>query len=131
MLLLTQLLSNGQAKYLNCGQVCVAPDYVLVHRDVADALLAKFKSLVKTWYGSDVKRSKDFGRIINQRHHDRICGLLEDHGGEVRGILLYCWRHPYLTAILSLCRSSCLVITTAMIVSFIQPSSKTRTLTPG
>ena len=68
-------------KFLNAGQTCVAPDYVLVHesreRDLIDAL----KKVVHEFYGDDPKRTPDYGRIVNERHHRRLAVLLKD--GEV------------------------------------------------
>ncbi len=73
-------------KYSNAGQTCVAPDYLLVHERVHDELLAALKSTITEFFGSDAKTSDDYGRIINERHHKRLVGLLESgtiaHGGE-------------------------------------------------
>lgn len=63
-------------KLFNAGQTCLAPDYVLVHQDVEEELLALFQSTLKEFYGNDPKRSPDFGRIINVRHHRRLMGLM-------------------------------------------------------
>ncbi len=64
-------------KFFNAGQTCVAPDYVLVHHDVHDALLNRMVSAVREFYGDDPKQSPDFARIINERHHARLTGLLQ------------------------------------------------------
>lgn len=73
-------------KFFNAGQTCVAPDYVLVDASVKDALLAKMKSVLQDFYGQDPKSTKDFARIINTKHHDRLTALLEGQtvfiGGE-------------------------------------------------
>jgi aldehyde dehydrogenase (NAD+) len=63
-------------KFFNAGQTCVAPDYVLVHDAVHDALLNRMVSAVREFYGDDPKQSPDFGRIINERHHARLARLL-------------------------------------------------------
>ncbi len=63
-------------KFLNAGQSCLAPDYVLVHRDVEAALLKEMKQTVAAFYSSDPRTSKDYGRIINARHFRRLMGLL-------------------------------------------------------
>jgi aldehyde dehydrogenase (NAD+) len=72
-------------KYFNAGQTCVAPDYVLVHDDVHDALLNRLVSTVREFYGDDPKRSPDFARIINEGHYDRLTNLLEDSDIAVGG----------------------------------------------
>lgn len=64
-------------KFFNAGQTCVAPDYVLVHDRVHDALLNRMVSAIREFYGEDPKQSPDFGRIINERHHARLTRLLE------------------------------------------------------
>ncbi|WP_178020080.1 aldehyde dehydrogenase family protein [uncultured Paenibacillus sp.] len=64
-------------KYLNTGQTCVAPDYVLVHESVKAELIAKMKAQITAFYGDDPQRSPDYGRIVNERHWDRLMGLLD------------------------------------------------------
>lgn len=64
-------------KFFNAGQTCVAPDYVLVHDHVHDALINRMSSAVREFYGDDPKQSPDFARIINERHHVRLARLLE------------------------------------------------------
>ena len=64
-------------KFFNAGQTCVAPDYVLVHEAVHDALLNRMVSAVRELYGDDPKQSADFARIINERHHARLTRLLD------------------------------------------------------
>jgi aldehyde dehydrogenase (NAD+) len=74
-------------KFLNAGQTCVAPDYVLVKRELEEKLVEALAETVESFYGSDPKRSPDFARIVNERHHQRVAGLLKDgtpvFGGEV------------------------------------------------
>ncbi|MCM3041642.1 aldehyde dehydrogenase [Paenibacillus motobuensis] len=64
-------------KYLNTGQTCVAPDYVLVHKDVRAPLIAKMKEYIISFYGTDPQLSPDYGRIVNHAHWERLNGLLE------------------------------------------------------
>lgn len=71
------------AKWLNQGQTCVAPDYVLVHESRAKEFIERSCELVKKSYGKDPKASEDWGYIINQRHVDRIGNLITTSGGEV------------------------------------------------
>ncbi len=68
------------AKFLNAGQTCVAPDYVLVDQHVEDELVAALADAVTTFYGTDPRQSNDYARIVNERHHDRLMKLL-DAGG--------------------------------------------------
>lgn len=63
-------------KFTNAGQTCVAPDYVLATSDVAEALVKRIAVAVTEFYGEDPKASPDFGRIINDRHFERLCKLL-------------------------------------------------------
>ena len=63
-------------KFLNAGQTCVAPDYVLVDRRVAADLLAEMIRAVREFYGPDPRRSPDYSRIIHRAHWDRLAGYL-------------------------------------------------------
>ncbi|MFF7930224.1 aldehyde dehydrogenase family protein [Streptomyces sp. NPDC007940] len=74
----------ARGKFLNAGQTCVAPDYVLTDPETAAALEPLLKNAVETLYGSDPARSGEYGRIINERHFDRLAGLL-DSGRTVVG----------------------------------------------
>ena len=65
-------------KFLNAGQTCLAPDYLLVHEKVKQPLLGKIRQAVKQFYGEDAWHSPDYPRIINERHFDRLCGLMEN-----------------------------------------------------
>ncbi|MEU2915041.1 aldehyde dehydrogenase family protein [Streptomyces massasporeus] len=71
-------------KFLNAGQTCVAPDYVLTDPETAAALEPLLADAVKALYGSDPAASGAYGRIINERHFDRLTGLL-DSGRTVVG----------------------------------------------
>jgi aldehyde dehydrogenase (NAD+) len=71
-------------KYTNAGQTCVAPDYVLVDRRVEGPLAARLRDTVRRFYGDDPRTSGDYGRIVNERHFQRVTRLLDDEGaGEV------------------------------------------------
>jgi len=67
-------------KFLNAGQVCIAPDYLLVHKDVHDQLIDEMKKVVVEFFGQDPSASPDFGRIVNQRHFNRLKALLPEEG---------------------------------------------------
>jgi aldehyde dehydrogenase (NAD+) len=67
-------------KYLNAGQTCIAPDYVLVDRRVEAPLLARMTDAVHAFYGPDARASADLGRIVNERHFDRLARLADAEG---------------------------------------------------
>ena len=73
-------------KFLNCGQTCVAPDYLLVQREKKDALLAQIAREIARMYGEQPLESPDYGKIINEKHFRRLLGLLDSDklvlGGE-------------------------------------------------
>lgn len=64
-------------KYLNCGQTCVAPDYILCHRGVKDQLVEELCRQTRLQYGEDPLAGPDYGRIVNEKHFDRLCGLMD------------------------------------------------------
>ena len=64
-------------KYLNCGQTCVAPDYLLCQKSVKDELLAYLKKEVAAQYTGYPLSNPNYGRIISRRHFERICGLID------------------------------------------------------
>ncbi|MDP6946947.1 MAG: aldehyde dehydrogenase family protein, partial [Myxococcota bacterium] len=72
-------------KFTNAGQTCIAPDYILVEPQAEKALLAELRATITDFYGDNPEQSKDFGRIINDRHHKRLCGLLEGQEAFVGG----------------------------------------------
>ncbi|MFF6914190.1 aldehyde dehydrogenase family protein [Streptomyces sp. NPDC012466] len=74
----------ARGKFLNAGQTCVAPDYVLTDPETAAALETLLANAVKALYGSDPAASGEYGRIVNERHFDRLVGLL-DSGRTVVG----------------------------------------------
>ncbi len=65
-------------KFLNAGQTCIAPDYVLVHRSVKDALLMELGKTITKFFGTDVEASDDLARIVSTDHYKRLLGLLAD-----------------------------------------------------
>lgn len=73
-------------KYLNCGQTCVAPDYILCHSSVKDAFVKEVCKQVKKQYGENPLNNPDYGKIINQKHFERVLGLINERkvvlGGE-------------------------------------------------
>lgn len=64
-------------KFVNTGQTCVAPDYVLAHKEIKSALVSKLKEQITAFFGTDPKQSPDFGRIVNERHWERLTGLVD------------------------------------------------------
>ena len=68
-------------KYLNSGQTCIAPDYLLVDRRIKSELLTEIKKCVNEFYGDEPSQSPDYGRIISHRHFERLEPLLKD--GEI------------------------------------------------
>jgi len=63
-------------KWLNAGQTCIAPDYVLVHEQVRQAFLDELTTAMTDFYGPDPHASPDYGRIVSDRHVERLVGLL-------------------------------------------------------
>ena len=67
----------AMTKFSNAGQMCVAPDYLLVHESVKEKLIAAFKKSMNTFFGSDASLSYDYGRIINEQQFDRLSSYLQ------------------------------------------------------
>lgn len=65
-------------KLLNCGQTCVAPDYVLVHQNVKDKFIEEVKKEIIRQYGSDPLNNPDYGKMINEKHFNRVLGLIDN-----------------------------------------------------
>ncbi len=63
-------------KFINNGQTCVAPDYVLVHKSVENEFVSAMKNSIENMYGNEVKQSADYCRIVNNRHFNRLNTLL-------------------------------------------------------
>ena len=73
-------------KLLNCGQTCVAPDYIYCHESVRDQLADAIVDEIIRQYTSDAISNPDYGKIINEKHYNRIMGLISEEktifGGE-------------------------------------------------
>lgn len=65
-------------KTINVGQTCIAPDYVYAHEDIKDELISEIKIAIEELYGKDVYVSDSYGRIINQRHFNRLKSILDE-----------------------------------------------------
>lgn len=70
-------------KFTNAGQTCVAPDYILVQRKVKNDLIKALKKTITEFYGENIEKSPDFGRIVNQKHFNRLNDLLQIHKDNV------------------------------------------------
>lgn len=75
-------------KYLNCGQTCVAPDYVLVERSVKEPFMEYLKKEIASMYGMDPLQNPDYGKMVNRKHFDRVRSLIDEeklaYGGACR-----------------------------------------------
>jgi aldehyde dehydrogenase (NAD+) len=80
-------------KFSNCGQMCVAPDYVLVHESKRDALIAAFKKIIPQFFTTDASRSYNYGKIINEKQFNRLVNYLPQgtiaYGGHYNKETLY------------------------------------------
>uniref|UniRef100_A0AAQ6AD96 Aldehyde dehydrogenase n=1 Tax=Amphiprion ocellaris TaxID=80972 RepID=A0AAQ6AD96_AMPOC len=65
-------------KYTNCGQTCIAPDYILCEPSIQDRVIEEVKKSIKEFYTDNPKTCPDYGRIINQHHFKRVMKLLSD-----------------------------------------------------
>lgn len=72
-------------KFINAGQTCVAPDYVLIPDKLQETFLNKAKFYLEKFYGQKIESSKDYPRIINERHFDRLTQLITPHKVAVGG----------------------------------------------
>ena len=63
-------------KYLNCGQTCVAPDYIICDEIIKDDLVKEIKKQIYLQYGKNPLKNKDYGHIINEKHFERLSGLI-------------------------------------------------------
>ena len=66
----------AKGKFLNAGQTCVAPDYLLVRRELKEPLLVEMQRVLKEFYGEDALNSPDYPRIVNRTHYERLNALL-------------------------------------------------------
>ena len=73
-------------KYLNCGQTCVAPDYILCESSVKEAFVSDVIKQIKLQFGKEPLKNPDYGKIVNEKHFTRLCGLIDPQkvlfGGE-------------------------------------------------
>jgi len=73
-------------KYMNCGQICMSPDYLLVHKSKYEALLTALKSEIVRMYGDNPKTSEDYARLVHEKHAAAMVNLLDGqdilYGGE-------------------------------------------------
>ncbi|KAF9272757.1 Aldehyde dehydrogenase, dimeric NADP-preferring [Mortierella alpina] len=70
-------------KFFNCGQTCIAPDYLIVERGIEDKLVEAFKASIQEFYGSSVQSSTSYGRIVNKNHFQRLKALLDQTKGRI------------------------------------------------
>ena len=75
-------------KYLNCGQTCIAPDYLLIEKSVKEKFLSYYRQAVKKMFGEQPLDNPDYGKIVNRKHFDRLCALMDQKkiilGGELQ-----------------------------------------------
>uniref|UniRef100_A0AAZ3SN85 Aldehyde dehydrogenase n=1 Tax=Oncorhynchus tshawytscha TaxID=74940 RepID=A0AAZ3SN85_ONCTS len=72
-------------KFVNCGQTCIAPDYILCEPSIQNRVVEGIRQTLLEFYGPDPKSSPDYSRIINQRHFNRLMTLLEGYTATVGG----------------------------------------------
>jgi len=65
-------------KWMNNGQVCIAPDYLFVQEEIAEELLDRLKTSVRSFYGEEASSSDSYNRIVNQKHFKRVEGYFEE-----------------------------------------------------
>lgn len=65
-------------KYLNCGQTCVAPDYILCDKSAKDAFVSAVIDQVRVQYGDDPLANSNYGKIVNEKHFERLCSLIDN-----------------------------------------------------
>ena len=73
-------------KFLNCGQTCVAPDYVLCDAKIKDLLVREICKQIRKQYGEDTLNNPNYGKIINEKHFDRINALIDHERTVIGGI---------------------------------------------
>ena len=74
-------------KFLNAGQTCIAPDYLLVEKSIKEALISKLQECIVKFYGTNPQTSPDYCRIVNERQFNRLKALLKD-GDILTGVKL-------------------------------------------
>ena len=74
-------------KFLNCGQTCIAPDYLLVHENIKEKLIQKVIFQIEKAFGKNQQDSEDFGRIVHKNHFNKLKKSLENqnviYGGQI------------------------------------------------
>jgi aldehyde dehydrogenase (NAD+) len=70
-------------KFMNLGQTCIAPDYLLCNKAAEDTFLKVASEVMKEWYGDNLQENKDIPRIINEKHCLRLKKLLDTTKGKV------------------------------------------------
>ncbi|MCM1125712.1 MAG: aldehyde dehydrogenase [Lachnospiraceae bacterium] len=73
-------------KFINCGQTCVAPDYIYCAENIRENLIKELQAQIQKQYGGNALQNPNYGKIVNQKHFDRLCGLIDRskvvYGGE-------------------------------------------------
>jgi aldehyde dehydrogenase (NAD+) len=72
-------------KFMNAGQTCIAPDYILVHEAREQELVRELGAAIREFFGDDPKQTPDYARVVNRRHHERLTKLLGDGVAAVGG----------------------------------------------
>lgn len=72
-------------KFINVGQTCMAPDYVLVHKEIKSELLTEMKRYLLKFFGDDISNNHDYARIINDRHFGSLQPLINTNGTIITG----------------------------------------------
>lgn len=65
-------------KYLNCGQTCVAPDYVLCDKTIRDELVLAIQAEIRRQFGAAPLENPNYGKIVNRKHFERLLGLIDE-----------------------------------------------------
>lgn len=65
-------------KFMNCGQICVSPDYILIEASIKDKFIAECKTVLKDFYGDNPQNSDSYGRIVTSKHFKRLSNHLEE-----------------------------------------------------
>ncbi|MBN2695222.1 aldehyde dehydrogenase [bacterium] len=65
-------------KFLNAGQTCVAPDYLLIQKNIKNSFITELKNEIKNFFGDDIEKSPDYPRIITDRHFDRLNSFIDE-----------------------------------------------------
>ncbi|XP_061781997.1 aldehyde dehydrogenase, dimeric NADP-preferring [Nerophis lumbriciformis] len=72
-------------KFVNCGQTCIAPDYILCEPHLQTPVVECIRQTLLEFYGPDPKSSPDYGRLVNQEHYTRVLGLMEGYAPVLGG----------------------------------------------